>query len=107
MIEDPPESDWKYLRSISDEMREECSRRGNDQIRTILVRTDISENEKRRLVYDAVRNHDRVISECFDDWRRSRLYERCWALKRHGLLKPEYVAKLTPESQKVILPTLV
>jgi hypothetical protein len=104
MFGDPPERDWKFLRSVFDEMLEALSRRINDEVRAILARTDMSENEKRRSVYDIVRKRDRVVAECFDDWRRSRLYERCWALKQHGLLKPEYIAKLTPESQKAISP---
>jgi hypothetical protein len=104
MIGNPPEQDWKYLRSIFDSLLEELSRRINDEIRELLSRAGISENEKRRLVYDAVQNGDRIVAECFDDWRRSRLYERCWALKKHGLLSPEHLAKLTPESQRAIAP---
>ncbi|HEU5078299.1 MAG TPA: hypothetical protein VFT72_03765 [Opitutaceae bacterium] len=104
MIVDPSEEDWKYLRSIFDSLLEELSRRINEEIREILSRAGVSENEKRRLVYDTVRNRDRIVAECFDDWRRSRLYERCWALKRHGLLSPQHLAKLTPQSQKAISP---
>lgn len=92
------------MRSLFDELLEELSRRINDEVREILVRTDISENEKRRRVYQVVRDRDRAVAECFDDWRRSRLYERCWALQSHGLLKPEHKAKLTPQSQKALAP---
>ena len=101
---DFPERDWKYLRSIHGEMLEALSRRINDEVRQVLARADLSENEKRRSIYDIVRRRDRIVAECFDDWRRSTIIERCWALRRHGLLKPEYMEKLDAQTQAWIEP---
>jgi hypothetical protein len=98
----PAERDWRYLRSIFDEMLNELSRRLNDEVRATLARSDLSENEKRRAVYDLVQTNDRAVADCFDDWRRSRLFERCLALRKHRLLTPERLANLTPEFQQMI-----
>ena len=99
-----PERDWRYLRSLHDEMLEELSRRINDEVRRVLARADLSENEKRGKAYEIVRKRDRIVADCFDDWKRSRIIERCWSLRKHGLLKPEHLEKLTPETQKAISP---
>lgn len=98
----PSERDWRYLRSIFEEMVEELSRRLNDEVRATLARSDLSENEKRRAVYDLVQKNDRTVADCFDDWRRSRLFERCLALRKHGLLTSERLEGLTPEFRQMI-----
>ncbi len=85
-------------------MLEELSRRICDEVREVLSATGTSETEKRRKICEIVHDRDYVVAECFDDWRRSRAYERCWALRKHGLLKEEHLAKLTPESQSAITP---
>ena len=50
-----PEKDWKYMRGIVPELLEELSRRNNDVLRTILYSTRLTENEKRREIFSAVR----------------------------------------------------
>jgi hypothetical protein len=99
-----PEHDWKYLRSIQTEMLDELSSRINDEVRTMLARGDLSENEKRLSVYDIVTKKDKIVAMCFDDWRRSTIVERCWALHKHGLLKPQHLEKLDPMTQNWIRP---
>ena len=98
-----PERDWKFLGSIKAEMLEELSGRIVEDIRKILERADISQNEKRREIYGLVHDRDRIIAACFDDWRRSTLIERCWALRRYGLLEEPRLKQLHPETQERIL----
>jgi hypothetical protein len=99
-----PERDWKYLRSIYDEMLNELSLRINQEVLKIITREGISESEKRLKVYDVVMKRDRIVGDCFDDWRRSTIFERCWALRKHGLLKAEHLAHLDPQTQMWIDP---
>ncbi|HEY1110945.1 MAG TPA: hypothetical protein VGE76_19985 [Opitutaceae bacterium] len=94
-----PERDWKYLRSIEAELLEALSRRNNDELRKLLAEEGKSENEKRRAVFPLLRELDRVVADCFDDWRRSTIAEKCLMLVHHGLLVPEQMAKLSPEAQ--------
>jgi hypothetical protein len=100
-MRDIPESDWKYMRSLQATMLEELSRRINDELREILHRA-IAENEKRRLVYDHVMESDRIVAACFDDWRRSRAVERCWALRRAGLITDDRLGGFTATTQESI-----
>ena len=56
------------------------------------------------MAYAIVHDRDQIVAACFDDWRRSRTYERYWALRTHGLLLPDHIAQLTAESQFAIMP---
>lgn len=100
---DIPERDWRYLSSIKEGMLEELSRRINDDVRRILGDQRISEDEKRHKVYRVVHDRDRIVGDCFNDWRRSRIMERCWALRRHRLLTQAHLEHLAPDTQKGIL----
>lgn len=96
------ESDWKYLCSIKDELLENCSQKGNDQIRKILGDTSLSENEKRHKIYQAVKDHDKIIQNCFDMWTRSRIFDRALFLRRHKILKNYHYERLSEEKRKGI-----
>lgn len=93
------ERDWKYLSSIKNELLEKCSRQGNDQIRRILADSALSENEKRLKIYQAVRDHDRLIADCFDMWSRSRIFEKVLLMRRYGILEDRYFRLLSEEKR--------
>ncbi len=99
-MRDIAEKDWKYLSKLKPELLEELSRRINDELRTLLQRTGISEYDLRGMVYDLVHEKDRIVAVCFDDWRRSRALDVCLHWKRHGLLKPEHMDNLSEESRR-------
>ena len=101
-MSDIPEHDWKYLQRIKSELLEELSRRICDEISGVLSAPDLTANEKRRKIYEIVHDGDTVVAACFDDWRRGEAYLRCLALRREGLLKPDHLANLTPESQSTV-----
>ena len=63
-------------------MPEELSQHINDELRQILSRSDIPENEKR--ARETVLEGIQSVAECLTNWRRSRFYDRCWALNKHG-----------------------
>ncbi len=97
---DIPEKDWKYLSKLKPELLEKLSRGINNELRALLHRPGIGENDLRGMVYDLVHEKDRVVALCFDDWRRSRALDMCLHWKRHGLLKPEHMENLTEESRR-------
>ena len=101
-MHDIPERDWRYLRSIQPEMLEELSGRILDEITSFIAAVGPTKAEKRRKLYDIVHQREKIVAECFDDWRRSRAYERCWALRKYDLLKAEHISQFTPESQAII-----
>ena len=90
-----PEKDWKYLRSISDEMLNILCGRINREVIEIVQSQDASEHAKYLRLYKHVQESDNVVADCFNDWRRSTLGRRLLSLLRHGLLTEEQQAGLT------------
>ena len=68
-----PEKDWKYLRKIQAEMLSALCARINRQAVDLLQSHAESEHEKYRRLYEHVKDSDRVVADCFDDWRRSNI----------------------------------
>lgn len=101
-MSDFPEKDWKYLASIKQGLLEALSLRINEQARSLLDEEGVTEFEKSRALYRHVRDSDDIVAECFDDWRRSRFFLRCIALRKHGLLTDEHMACLSARTQESI-----
>lgn len=94
------EKDWKYMRSIKDELLQELCSRINRQSKQIL--DDETKTEHRRYgdLYGHIKDSDRIVAECFNDWRRSRLGERIISLRYHKLLTDEHIKELTDSGQE-------
>ena len=97
-----PESDWKCLRKIHDELLEKLSKRINDKVREALADTSLSEYDRRGNVYGLVRDWDKVVAECFNDWSRSNAVMRLLALRHRGLLTDDQLRNLTEETQRIV-----
>ena len=91
--------DWKYMRTIHDELLNElCSR--------ILTKdVEIAAAEQKRphqrflALYDHLRKSNRIVAECFDDWRRSNIDDKIVSLRYHGLLTDEQVKRVSEKAQ--------
>ena len=99
MAEQIPERDWKYMRSIQQDLLSEVATSINHRSAEILSGDVPSELEKHRMLYQRILESDRVIAECFDDWRRSSIIRKILALHRHGLLRQEYIENLSEHTQ--------
>jgi hypothetical protein len=92
------EGDWKYISRLHAVLLEEFSRRLNREVAELLRRTDITEDEKRHLIYKHVRARDRDVADCFNDWKRSNLPITALFLRKHGLLAEHHLRDLSPEA---------
>ena len=95
---DFPESDWRYLRSIFPKLLEELCRRINGEMVAVLADDRLSESDKRKECYALILDRDQVVADCFDDWRRSTAMIRLMFLRKHLLLTPEHLARLSPDT---------
>lgn len=100
MAEAIPEADWKYARTIRQEMLDALFVRVNRQARAILDASDATEQERYRRLYKHLDASDKVIGDCFDDWRRSVFILILLCLRHHNLLTDEHLTHLTPETRK-------
>lgn len=93
-----PKSDWQYLKSIIDPLIERASKRMNEEVAEVLERRDLTERAKRATVEDMAKRHRQIISQCFDDWGRSKIWAKCRLLVAHGILEERDLDSLTPET---------
>ena len=94
------ERDWKYLRSIHDEMLHKLCADINRRAAELATSGGENPHKQYLVLYRYIRDADSIIADCFDDWRRSRLVAMVMQLRRHGLLTDEHVGKLSPEAQE-------
>jgi hypothetical protein len=96
------ERDWKYLKSIHDEMLFAlCEKINREAVEIVQSKTE-SEHAKYRKLFRHIHDSDDIIAECFDDWRRSTIARRAFGLYRHRLLTADHLAHLTPKAQESI-----
>lgn len=104
------EQDWKYMRSIKDELLQELCSRINGQSKRILDEQAETQHRRYGNLYGHIKDSDQIIANCFNDWRRSRLGEKIIFLCRHKLLSKEHVKHLSDSAQewlKMIDPNFV
>jgi hypothetical protein len=87
------------MRSVHDDLLDALCERINSQSSVILADFDGSNHEKYLALYRHLQDSDRIIGDCFNDLKRSNLMMKFCALKRHGILKPEHIGELSPETQ--------
>lgn len=102
-----PERDWKYLRSVKDELLEALCYRINDGARRIVADQAYGQHERFLRLYGYIMEQNEVVVDCFDDWRRSNILAKLFHLRHHGLLTDEHLARLSAQTRvRVTRPTV-
>jgi hypothetical protein len=94
------ERDWKYLRRIRDEMLHKLCSDINRRAAEIAGRSGGNPHEQYLELYRFLRDSDRTVGDCFNDWRRSQLSGMIIQLRQHGLLTDQHVQGLSPTAQE-------
>lgn len=102
MPADPPESDWKLFRKYKDEMLEALTGRINDASKEILDNANRSQHERYLNLYDHIDKSNRIIGNCFNDWRRSTFGIFASQLARQNLIPRELWDALTDATRQRI-----
>lgn len=89
------ESDWKYLRKIEPDMLANLCSRINTESQAILTNESMSEHEKYLELYKHIKDSDKIIADCFNDWRRSNIDLKIRHLWYHGLLGETHLNKMS------------
>jgi len=95
-----PERDWKSLRSIEKELLAELCGRINRKALEILQAPEVGEHERYLLLYRHIEKSDKIVADCFNDWRRSTVMLKLLLLRKHKLLSTEMTAKLSEETRE-------
>ena len=96
------ERDWKYMRSIRDEMLDLLCTRINEQAVAIATAEDGTPHERYLELFRHINDSDKVVAACFNDWRRSALGERIVFLRSHGLLADSQLLNLSGPAREWI-----
>jgi len=97
-----PEKDWKYLRSIEQELLSELCRKINQKASQVLNSEFESEHKKYLALYKHIEASDKIVADCFNDWRRSNLWFKLPLLRQHDLLKDEHIANLSDAARGLL-----
>ncbi len=94
------ESDWKYIRSLHDEMLFALCERINARAASLAASHDGNSHEKYLKLYRYIHKADGIVADCFNDWRRSQFGNMILQLRKHRLLTDEHVEHLAPETRE-------
>jgi hypothetical protein len=97
-----PEKDWKYLRSIEQELLSALCRKINQRAADLLSSEFESEHKKYLALYKHIEASDKIVADCFNDWRRSNLWLKLPLLCQHDLLEEEHIAKLSEAARDLL-----
>jgi hypothetical protein len=89
------ESDWKYLRKREVEMLSTLCGRINEQSKDILNGQSESEHEKYLKMYDHIKKSDKIVADCFNDWRRSNIWLKIQFLRKYDLLTDAHLDQMS------------
>lgn len=93
------ENDWKYLRSVRDELLHALCERINGEAVAIATRASGSSHERSLSLYKHIRDSDKIVAACCNDWRRSTLHIKISELRFHGLLTDAHARNLSHKAQ--------
>jgi hypothetical protein len=102
MMRGIPERDWKYLSSVKGQLLEALCERINDEARRIAADQASSQHERFLRLHSHFIGGDGVVADCFDDWRRSNILDKLFALRKHQLLTEAHLSRLSAETQDML-----
>ena len=100
MTESNSESDWKYVRTIHDDLLASLCERINGQSGAILEKEDGSQHKKYLKLCRHIQDSDQIIGRCFNDLRRSTLLMKLAAQQEHGILTEKHLKRFSAETQQ-------
>lgn len=103
MRRDFPEPDWKTLSRLKPLALERLCQRILQEAGSILDRTQEGGHHRAYLdLYRHIHERDKVVSDCFNDWKRSQALEILINWKLEGLLTDEEFAAFSSETRAIV-----
>ena len=96
------ESDWKYLRERKVDFLSTLCGRINEQSKYILNDQSVSEHEKYLKLYNYIKRSDKIVADCFNDWRRSNIWLKIQFLRHHGILTDEHLNQMSDSLRALV-----
>ena len=97
-----PEKDWKYLSTIKQDILNTLCLRIHKETKKIIDSSNVEEIKKYHKLFKHIQNSDKIISRCFDDWKRSDIALKISQLLTENLLTDEHIQNLSDETMELI-----
>ena len=97
-----PESDWKKLRKIKDEMLNTSCKNIFKKIEGISKNIDGREHNAYLELWKLLNKEDEDISIMFDDLKRSNAVQKLSAWKQKEIISNKQISEFTTETQQII-----
>jgi hypothetical protein len=97
-----PESDWKQLRALKDDLLNVACEAIFQRIGQISAARKGREHEAYLELWQALKKEDDAIVAMFDDYTRSNAVFKIAALKYHGVLTDQQLAQFSPATQALV-----
>lgn len=98
------ESDWKTFRKMTDDLRERYLAKANVRLARVLDHPDHTETERFWNAYEEIKKESKILQDCLDDIRRSRMHERVRMMLHYGMLEKTELSVFSEEFQAEIQP---
>lgn len=102
-MESIPESDWKQLRAIKDDLLNIVCTRIFEKINKIINEQSGNEHKTYLKLWKILKEEDQEISVMFDDFKRSNAIHKLAAWKHNEVISDDLFSKLSNETQKRVL----
>lgn len=101
-MSDIKESDWKFLRNMKKTLLDRLCNRilDNIQAECNIEKREPDVHEQYLKVYHLIKNWDKMVADCFDDWRRSNIFYNILFLIKHQVITDEEIDQLSDETKK-------
>lgn len=98
-----PERDWKTLSRLKPIALERLCRRILDEVQHLVADAPKGESYRTYLaLYRHIKERDRLIADCFDDWSRSRALNTLMLWRQYNLITDEEFAAFSPETRAAV-----
>ena len=98
-----PESDWKKLRAIKDDLLNIVCTRIFEKINKIINEQSGNEHKTYLKLWKILKEEDYEISIMFDDFKRSNAIQKLAAWKYNEVISDDLFSKLSSETQQKAL----
>ena len=103
-MKDIHEADWKYMSRLKPVLLERLCNRILDKVQKEChpEKRSAGSHEQYLHIFKLVADQDKIVTDCFDDWRRSRLLEKIALLSRHKILTQDELLGLSEETRNTL-----
>ena len=97
-----PESDWKKLRAMKDELLNLACERIFEELEAVIEGRGNKSHEAYLRLWEILKKEDAKIATMFDDVKRSNAVQKLAAWNFYGLISDEELAQFSEETQEII-----